>query len=188
MRSSILLPLALSTLLAASIAQANNNQSQTKFDYSYVDIGYVNGDYDSYDVDGLSVRGSYAFHDQFFAQASIKSLNGESAADLDTKSIGLGYRMPLNAQTDFFATVNFVDHEFGRYDDSGLAVDAGVRFAATGNIELEASLVYESVTDDNEFGLTVAGLYEFNHAVSGGVKISAIGEYDAIELFARLHF
>jgi opacity protein-like surface antigen len=179
-----------SFLLAAMplAAQAADGMS-----YSYVDLGYTEIDIDGAPSgDGLGLRGSVGFADNFFAYADYATYNFPGSVDVDLYSVGLGGRIPLSDMVDLVGRAAYakVDASAGgglSANDDGYQVAAGLRAEVADGFELEGNVIYTDFggsSDDTE--VAVGGRYFFtdNFAVGAEYRTGS----DADTLFAGVRF
>ncbi|MGQ0385290.1 MAG: outer membrane beta-barrel protein [Gammaproteobacteria bacterium] len=170
-------------------AQADNHGMS----YSYIDAGYNEMDLDSVaSGDGVGVRGSVGFAENFFAFADYGMFDFSGGADVDAYQIGLGGRLGVSDKVDLVGRVGYtkLDLSAGALsaDEDGYLVSAGVRGELADGFELEGSVIYRdfggSSGDDTAFA--VGGRYFFtdNFAVTADFESG-----DDIEIiFAGVRF
>src|SRR5262245_51827613 len=90
--TSVLIP-------ALGLAQEGTRPSKSSFNYSYVEIGYDETDFDvgpgSVDGDGLTLSGSFKLTDDWHLFAAYGQDDLDFGIDLDTYAIGVGYQYPI---------------------------------------------------------------------------------------------
>src|SRR5262245_40011437 len=96
--------LVMTVLLVPAVSMAQQTQSQP-FSYTYAEIAYDETDFDlggggDIDGDGLTLSGSYALNDDWHIYGSYGMADLDAGIDVDTLSIGAGYRYPLNDEVD----------------------------------------------------------------------------------------
>ena len=91
---------------ALSMAQepAATRPQSPQFNYSYVELGYDETDFDlgpvDVDGDGLTLSGSFEINDEWHAYASYGSADLDFGIDVDTWVLGAGYVFPLKEDVD----------------------------------------------------------------------------------------
>ncbi len=187
-----LLALSLLTALpfAASAADGLN--------YNYVEAGYVatnldNGDGDL-DADGAGLNASVALSPNFhlFGGYSAQQSDGfdflgtRAETDVNQWRAGVGYNLPVAANTDLIARAAYEKFEVDditvggqRFDindgDDGYSAEVGVRSALTANLEGYALAGYEDFGNDaDDFYGRLGAQFKFspNWGVSGDVKFA----------------
>src|SRR5690606_8189954 len=124
----------LSVLAALAAALPLASQAGT-MDYTFVELGYVDAEVDDFDVDGdgFELRGSVAFHPNFFAFAEYQDLGLDGGADVTTMQVGVGGRYALNDKLDLVGRLGVVraDLEWRRFnlaeDEDGSTIGAYLR-------------------------------------------------------------
>src|SRR5687767_4853597 len=103
--SGLLRPLLMTTVLLPAIGAAQQTERQRPtqpdpFDYTYVELGYAETEFDvagggDLDGDGFTLTGSLQLSDDWHAFAAYGNADLDFGIDLDTWQIGAGYRYPL---------------------------------------------------------------------------------------------
>ena len=154
-------------------------------DYTNVEVGYATTetrltDYygsviDAYD--GVSLRGSWGFTDNWYATAEYREGDANFGLELDHQwSLGVGYHAAINDKADWFVLGMYGQEEenFG-LDSKNTSIEAGVR-GGSGKWYGLASAGYEDLNSnagvlDTEQGfLRVGGGYRFNDTWSIGLE------------------
>ncbi len=177
----------LTVLLALSA-----NAVAEDFSYSWLQLGYSVVDFDSADGDGFDLSGAFELSDEFFLFGGYNQAQLDFDIDTAAWNLGFGYRNTIAANTDLFATLSYEYLEvdvplFGRSDDSGLGFGVGVRFMPVPAIELNGSINYVGVGDDDT-ALRLAGLYNFDPHFSIGLGTSFSDDVTSWTLFGRWYF
>lgn len=161
--------------------------------YSYVDLGYNEIDIDGAPTgDGLGVRGSVGFAENFFAFAEYSTFSFPGNADADLYSVGLGGRLGVSDTVDLVGRAGYakVDVSAGGVsaDDDGYVIAAGVRAEVADGFELDGNVIYTdfggSGGDDTE--LAVGGRYFFTENFAVGAEFRTGDDADTI--FAGVRF
>lgn len=153
--------------------------------YSYIQASYEEVDIDfgggiDADGDGFGFGGSAAIGENWFVFAGYSTADFESVVDISTLVIGGGWHTAISNNTDFFASVGFADGEidvsgFGSEDDSGVALEVGLRSMINPNLELYGSI---GQVDFDEFGdgtAVSAGLW---YTASGNLALGLGASFD----------
>jgi Outer membrane protein beta-barrel domain len=184
----------LSVLAALAAALPLATQADT-MDYSFVDLGYVDTELDDIDVDGdgFALRGSLAFHENFFAFAELEDLGFDFGVDVTQFNIGVGGHMPLNEKIDLVGRFGIVkaDLEADRFgveeDEDGFTLGARLRGQVMPRFELEGGFDYVDVDSGDDTSIVLEGRYFFMDTLSGGLRL-AFGDADTIGVGMRLTF
>lgn len=177
---------------AASLAPALA-QAAAEPRYTYAEIGYVNADYDDIDVDGdgLALGGSYALHRNVHLLAEYQDIDLDGNADASALSLGAGVNFPLRKGMDFIGRLRWIDAEVdvGPYsdDEDGYSLEAGLRTMINPQLELDGSLKYTDIEDDDT-SFVLGALYEFTPVFALGGDIELSDDYTAFFLKVRAYF
>lgn len=179
---------ALTTVLLAMSVTATAED----FSYTWLQLGYSVIDFDSADGDGFNLGGAFEISDEFFLFGGYSQADLDFGIDTQAWNAGFGYRNPIAASTDLFATVSYEYVEvdvplFGRSDDSGFGLGVGMRFMPVPAIELNGSINYVDVGDDDTV-LELAGLYNFDPNFSIGLGSAFSDDATSWTFFGRWYF
>ena len=187
-----MLRFSLITLLLAFSASA----SAQGFDYNYLSLGYGNVEFDDVGVDGdgFGVGGSYAVNESFHLFAGYSSAGLDFDVDAMNWDAGIGYHTGLTEVMDLVASLSYEYVEFdtpgfGSFDDSGLGLGIGLRFAASDKLELNAGINYVDLSDSgDDTGFEAGGLYSFTDVFSLGLGGSWSDDSSSYTLSGRFYF
>lgn len=162
--------------------------------YTYVEGGYVNVDYDDLDVDGdgFFIGGSYALHKNVHLLADYQDYDFDGNADGNALSLGFGANFPLRQGLDFIGRLRYVETEIEvgnqSNDEDGYGLEAGLRAMINPQLELDGSIKYVDIDDEDDTSFVIGGLYELtsNFALGGDIELS--DDYTAFFLKARYYF
>jgi hypothetical protein len=196
-RASQALLLAALAVPAVSMAQeaATARPQSAQFNYSYVELGYDETDFDlgpvDVDGDGLTLAGSYEINDDWHVYASYGSADLDFGIDVDTWILGAGYVFPLKEDIDIYGRVLYIDTSVdagpAQVDDDGLGLQARIRARVTDEFELEGGLLYTDVSD-TDTSLQASARYHFSESFSAALGITFAGDTDGIGISARYSF
>jgi hypothetical protein len=196
-RASQALLLAALCLPALSMAQeaATARPQSAQFNYSYVELGYDETDFDlgplDVDGDGLTLGGSFEINDDWHVYASYGSADLDFGFDVDTWTLGAGYVFPLKEDIDIYGRVLYIDtsRDVGpvQVDDDGLGLQARIRARVTDEFEVEGGLLYTDVSD-TDTSLQASARYHFSESFSAALGITFAGDTDGIGISARYSF
>lgn len=173
-------------LTVAAISGMSSAALAASPDWRFVEGGYTNAELGNADFDGLNVSGVYLLENNIYVTGEYRMLD-ESGVDLDMTTLGVGYRMPLNASTDAYFGANFERIDVENYDDNGYSVNAGVRSMISEQVELLGELGYYDV-DDGDVTVKVGANYYFNPRWAVGASYEKIDDLDITQLTARYTF
>jgi len=178
-------------LLLASVAAAQ----QDGFSYSYLTASYSRADYDDLNVDGdgFGLGVSVAITDQFHLFGSYVGADLEDTVDTDGWEAGIGFNTPISDAMDVVIRASYVTVEvnhpvFGKTDDDGFGLGAGVRVAASEKIELDLGLSYVDTDSGSDTALEAGFLFNATDAFAIGVSGSWDDDVNVWSLNGRLYF
>jgi hypothetical protein len=188
--SSLLIP-------ALGAAQEGGRPAKSSFNYTYVELGYDETDFDvgpgnDVDGDGLTLSGSFRLTDDWHLFAAYGQDDLDFGIDVDSYAIGVGYSYPVRNDIDIYGRVLYIDQEVdfpgpGSADDDGLGLQFRVRGRVNDKVELEGGLQYIDV-GDSDTSLQASARYYFTKAFSAGVGITFGGDADGLGINARFSF
>lgn len=148
------------------------------FNYSYVDVGYIDTEADAgpidIDGDGVGVLASFSVADEFHVFAGYEDLGFDFDIDTTTIVLGGGMNYVINDDWDFVGRVSYVsvdvDTPVGSGDDDGYALEGGVRGRLSSEFEIEAGLEYVDVSS-SDTSVFVKGRYYFGSGMAVGAGL-----------------
>ena len=167
------------------------------FDYSYLQLNYGTLEFDDINVDGdgLGLSGSYAISPDWHVFGGYQAVGLDFGVDVTTLGAGIGYNTELSPVVDMVARLSYQYVEFdapgggGNFDDSGLGLGIGIRFAASEEFELTAGIDYVDFGDGgDDTGFSAGGLYNFSDAFALGLGGSWSDDTSALVLSGRFYF
>lgn len=162
------------SLMIPAIGMADN------FSYDYVEGGVaVYPSFGNQSFVGFDLRGSLTVAEDVFAFGGFKYLSDD--LDLTALHGGLGYRIPLDNQTDIWGgvTVEYQEMDFdsgfdgqrASFDDTGIGLRGGVRHQVNNQLEIGGSA--RVVTGDMDYvGVSGTARYMFRD------NLRLLGEVD----------
>lgn len=184
-------------LLWPAVSSAQDARPQEpQFNYSYVEIGYDENDYDvgggDIDGDGLTLSGSYEINDDWHVFASYGTSDLDFNIDIDTLAVGAGYVFPLRDDIDLYGRVLYINQDIdapgaGDLDEDGLGLQFRIRAMVADELEVEGGIQYIDV-GDNDTSLQIGARYYFTDQFSAGVGLTLAGDTDGIGINARFSF
>jgi hypothetical protein len=177
-----------------SWAQESATKPQSaQFNYTYVEIGYDELDFDlgqfDGDSDGLTLSGSFELNDDWHVYTSYGTYNLDFGGDIDVVTLGAGYVYPLKDDIDIYGRVLYIDQnaDVASADEDGLGLQARIRARVTDEFELEGGLQYIDVVN-SDMSLQAMARYHFSENFSAGVNLTFGGDADGIGINARYSF
>ncbi|ABE54872.1 hypothetical protein Sden_1588 [Shewanella denitrificans OS217] len=188
-------------LLSMGSVQAAETAQAPRWDN--VSVSYQSVDVENKTLTGFGIAGSKLLGESFFitgglsnASDDIKTSNGNVDLDFNTKTLGLGYRLPLSHNTDVFGVVSYEDMEAEvKYQgnsvsggDNGYGFEVGVRSMVTEHVELGASIQYIDKSEDSDTVFAVSALYNFTERFSAGIGYSKAEDLNTFSVSAYYFF
>lgn len=169
-----------------------------RLSYNYLQLGYQRIDIDvsgiSVDGDGFGVGGSFEVGENVFIFAGLATADFDFGVDFNTVDAGIGYRVDVSPNADFFATLGYARAEvdvsgFGSADDSGIGASIGMRGMVSDKVELFGSLSYVDFGDGGD-GTSVGGgfWYNINNQFAVGVNGDFEDDVSAYGIAGRFYF
>src|SRR5262245_36694905 len=181
---------------ALGAAQEGTRPAKSSFNYSYVELGYDETDFDvgpaDVDGDGLTLSGSFKLTDDWHVFAAYGQDDLDFGIDVDTYAIGVGYQYPIRDDVARYGRVLYINQEVdlpgpANADDDGLGLQFRVRGRVNEKLELEGGLNYIDV-GDSDTSLAASARYYFTKVFSAGVGVTFGGDADGIGINARYSF
>jgi hypothetical protein len=186
--------LVLGSILALSMA--GSAMAEGGFDYSYVELGYMQTEIDDFDVDGdgFGLRGSLEVTDNFHVFATYANQDFDYDVSSTTFEVGAGYAWALNPNLDLVGSLSYVKAElevpfFGDFDDDGFALGAGVRGRPMDQLELTAGLKFTSFDEGGDDTAVAGGArYFLTDAFAVGLDVEFDDDATTWMIGGRLSF
>lgn len=184
-----------STLALLALA-LSASASAYDFDYTYVDLGYGQVEFDDVNVDGdgFGIGGSFAISPAFHLFAGYTMADLDFDVDATGLNAGIGWHTGLSDVVDFVATLSYEYVEldasgFGSVDDNGIGLGAGLRFAASEDLEINGGISYVDLSDSgDETSFGIGGLYKFTEAFALGLSGEWGDDTSSYTLTGRFYF
>jgi len=182
---------------AAVLAVAMPGVSLAEFDYSAIEISFVDVEFDvgpiNVDGDGFTIGGTYMIGDEFFIGGEYEDYDFDFGVDGESLSIGGGFVYNLNEDLDFVATLDYVEVEasVGNFsvDDDGIAVGGGIRAALGDDFQVDATLQYVNMDEgDSDTGIELRARYYFNDDIAIFAATDFGNDVETIRIGVRFEF
>ena len=177
-------------LLAGPALAADISYNYIQLDYGFVELEDVLPGV-SVDGDGPGVSGSVEIGENWFIGAGYQKVDFDYDVEFEQIAAGLGFHTPIAANTDFFATLSYVQVDAsgagGSASENGYGATIGVRGMVSESLELDGTLGYVDLgdgADGTSFG--AAAIYNFTKVFSLGVSVGF--EEDATSYGAGVRF
>jgi len=175
--------IALIAVFAAGIANAQSSRN-TAMNYNFAEFRYVDSDLAG--GDGFKLGGSYHVKNNWLVVGSLTQLSFDGNVDGRFIEIGAGYVWPMQDSWDIVASARYVDLS-DDLDDSGVALEGGLRGFLAPQVEIRGSLNHITVGDGDTF-LEFGGDYYFTDEFAAGLTLEFAGDNDIFTLGARWFF
>lgn len=165
--------------------------------YNFVEAGYESVDIDvgggSIDGDGYGIGGSFEINNDVFVFAGYAKASFDFNVDFTTMEVGAGWHTGLTDQTDFLATLAYVNGEvdsggFGAYDDNGYGASIGLRHNLSDAVELYGSISYIDFGDGDSTGIGGGFWYKFSEALAAGLGMTKDDDVTTFGATIRVYF
>lgn len=167
----------------AALGMAGQAVAQEGLSYSYIEADYLNTNLDrdstfgvKVDGDGFGLQGGLAFTPFLHGYVEYTDQDFDFDIGIKTWEVGLGGNWSVAPNVDLFGRAAYSSADADVADDSGYALQAGVRALVGSAFELEGLIHY---TDLNDFGnnttFRATGRYWFNDsiAVTAGAELDS---------------
>ena len=179
-------------LLAGPALAADISYNYIQLDYGFVELEDVVPGV-SVDGDGPGISGSFEVGENWFIGAGYQKVDFDFDVEFEQISAGLGYHTGIAANTDFFATVSYVQLDAsgggGSASENGYGATIGVRGMVSEKLELDGVIGYVDLgdgADGTSFG--AAAIYNFTKTFSFGVNVGFEEDATSYGAGVRLYF
>lgn len=143
--------------------------AQSDFNYTYVEVEYLDTDYDNLgDDSGFGLKGSIELTDMIYLLGEYQTYDD---TDLDLWSIGGGVRWNLQPELDLTADLSWVEADAGPFDDDGFQLGIGLRARVHDAIEVDAGIRHVDLDNGSETFLDLGGRYYLTETVAVGLGL-----------------
>jgi hypothetical protein len=190
-------------LTSALLLSLGSAQAAESPKWDSVSVSYQSVDLDSETFTGFGISASKLLGDNFFvtgaynkASDDVQVFDASVDLDLSTTTLGLGYRLPLSENTDFFGVLSYEDMDAEasyqgsseNMGENGFGAKIGVRSMVSDKVELGASIQYVDITEDSDTVFAVSALYNFTKNFSAGIGYSKAEDMDTLSVSAYYFF
>jgi opacity protein-like surface antigen len=167
--------------------------------YTYAEVGYAHVELDSFnsaDGDQVGLGGSLAVTDMLhiFASYAQGEVDAGNFPTIDTTAAqaGLGLNFAVSPTIDLVGRVSYVyskaELNNSDFDDTGYALDGGVRAMVTPQLELNGGISYVDFGDTNDTALELGAVYSFTEMFALTANASFGDNESTIGAGVRLYF
>lgn len=165
-------------LLILGLSLSSSFTFSQEFNYTFIELGYGQGDIEDLDGDGYQVGGSVAISNNFHLIANHTNQElDDFDVDATAQRLGVGFNTPLADSLDLVLGVSWVNSEIdagvlGSSDDDGYGLSAGVRTWVADSLELNAGLDYIDLggEDGDDVAVRAGLMYNLTSNVAIGLN------------------
>lgn len=154
--------------------------------YDHIAVQYLWQEWQDCEQDGLQVNGSLSMSERLYATAAISDVDGDDCGSTAT-SIGIGYHAPMNNAFDWYASLSYINIDWGPGDDTGLGAEGGIRGYIGERLESRVSLRH-TTTDDGETSVGAGLSYWLSPRFAATTDASAGGDTVTLLVGAQYAF
>ena len=157
--------------------------------YTYADFSYQTGSVDPQDFDGFRLATSFAVNESWYVAFDYTNLAFDPTGDLNDYALSAGWHNEM-----FFAEVGYESVDVSGFNDSGFALDFGLRSMVSETFELNAHLGYSdlgSVDTFMKYGFGGVWMFGDNMGVSFNYDLWSAdsgGDLDSLGVGFRYNF
>jgi hypothetical protein len=170
--------------------------------YTFVQLSYLDVDFDGDDASGFGVGISGAIHKNIFLLGSFSRIESDDEfqisatesdeATLNSRSFGIGLNYPIADRTDFVLSAEKIKQklEIGALSATGdgEAYSMGLRSMIAPQVELSGLIQSLQGEDESDTGYSFAARYYAAPNISIGAGLSSSDDVDVMALSLRLDF
>jgi hypothetical protein len=191
------------TLIAAALAFSSAPALAADLSYNYAQLSFLTLEDRGVDADGFGLKFSGLIAPTVYLVGGYSIVETDSfgppanrsSVEIDTLSLGVGLRHPVDPKTEVHGDVSAIRAEAdgkgglaGFSDnDNGVGLTVGIRHRYSRELEASAAMEYASTGYADGTSLVLGGLYHANRQLSFGLNLG-LGGPDIISLGARFNF
>jgi len=198
--------MALALGCCVGIAQADQGPK-----WDGLSVSYQSADFFDEKLTGFGISGTKLINEDLFLAGSYSSITGDTTVStfsgmgisrqsvdlkLDQLSLGFGFRVPINPQTDFYSIVSYEtataevaeSRQSDRASVSGYGLRGGVRSMVSERIELSAGLAHISDGDESDNYFNLGANVFFTDHFALGLGYSSSSDMDVTSVSASIYF
>ena len=160
--------------LVSAMALANEpGKTDTGLDYNKIEVDYMSATINDATWNGYYTSGTYLVSESIFLLGNYASVS-RSSTIVEKSNIGLGYRLPIGASTDFFTTLSYysqtVEGCTTKLTDVGGNLGLGVRAKLSADADVVGAYNYISADSNTYNNYSVSLKYNVTQSifVTGG--------------------
>ena len=163
--------------------------------YSYVDLAYVDTDFDDVNqsADGFGLRGSIGFAGNWFAFAEYATQSVQDV-DIDNLAVGFGGHYEFSETLALVGRLGYIQIDISvpgplDADDDGYLANLGLRGRIGDSVELEGGFRYTDFSDGgDDTAFVVGGRFHFNKTWAVGAEYQSGSDSSSILALVRASF
>ena len=160
--------------LVSAMALANEpGKTDTGLDYTKIEVDYMSATINDSTWNGYYTSGSFLVSENVFLLGNYASVS-RSSIIREKSNIGIGYRLPIAASTDFFTTLSYysqtVESDSSKATDVGGSLGLGVRAKLSADADVVGTYHYISADSNTYNNYSVSLKYNVTQSifVNGG--------------------
>ena len=170
-------------LTSALLLCISSIQAAESIRWDSASLSYQSMDSDGNEFTGFEISGTTLVSENFFVAGSYSSVSADIEVvdskvdiDLNTLSVGIGYRHGISSHTDIFGILSYEYLEIETLfrgqsaddNENAYVLEAGIRSLVTEHIELSGSISYIGIDDESETSFNLSAMYHFTDQFSAG--------------------
>jgi hypothetical protein len=159
--------------LVSAMALANEpGKTDTGLDYTKIEVDYMSATINDSTWNGYYTSGSFLVSENVFLLGNYASVS-RSSITREKSNIGIGYRLPIAASTDFFTTLSYYSQTVEgttKLTDVGGSLGLGVRAKLSADADVVGTYHYISADSNTYNNYSVSLKYNVTQSifVTGG--------------------
>ena len=154
--------------LVSAMALANEpGETDTGLDYNKIEVDYMSATISSATWNGYYTSGSFLVSESIFLLGNYASVS-RSSITREKSNIGVGYRLPIAASTDFFTTLSYYSQTVEgttKLTDVGGNLGLGVRAKLSADADVVGAYNYISADSNTYNNYSVSLKYNVTQSI-----------------------
>ena len=154
--------------LVSAMALANEpGKTDTGLDYNKIEVDYMSATINSATWNGYYTSGSFLVSESIFLLGNYASVS-RSSVIVEKSNIGVGYRLPIAASTDFFTTLSYYSQTVEgttKLTDVGGNLGLGVRAKLAADADVVGAYNYISAEGKTYNNYSVSLKYNVTQSI-----------------------
>jgi hypothetical protein len=186
----------LTSLLITSLSVSSAVMAKSP-SWNNIGLVYTSVDIDDtdYEPSGFTLSGSHLVSDDVYVYGTYLSVEDyifSTDLEITTLNLGLGYRYALNATTDVFGQISYLNAEAKAdglsEDENGYSLAIGIKSMLTDNVEGIIGASRDSLDGESETSLSLGLSYFVNEKFSIGAGYTFADDAKILNVGVKFHF